>query len=320
MLRLAALAGLALSLAAAACGGVSHDGAGPPPAGVGAEQLSREAQEPAPVPPTLEVPSEPEMSWAPEMPSEPPAPPIEPVPAGLPTPATEPSAVPAPEPQPAADEATLWVTRDGGSELVVEAAVPAGLTVIQALDRVAEIETRHGGRYVQSIEGIEGDLVGQEDWFFLVNGIEPDLGAAEVRVRAGDIVWWDFRSWVDPAGHPAAAVGAFPEPLIHGWEGQARPVEVRAPEVLSSAAAALRELVGRSGLGKPHLVVLEVDDAETGATFEAEIGRRNGSPVTFRLHGSRVAVEAAALRLARDPAVVRFRYTARFDGEGEILE
>lgn len=312
VLRLAALAGLALSLAAAACGGVSHDSAGRLPAGVGAEQLSREAQEPAPVPPVLEVPSEPEMSSAPEMPSEPPAPPIEPVPAGLPA--------PAPEPQPAADEATLWVTRDGGSKLVVEAAVPAGLTVIQALDRVAEIETRHGGRYVQSIEGIEGDLVGQEDWFFLVNGIEPDLGAAEVRVRAGDIVWWDFRSWVDPAGHPAAAVGAFPEPLVHGWEGHARPVEVRAPEVLSSAAAALRELVGRSGEGKPHLVVLEVDDAETGATFEAEIGRRNGSPVTFRLHGSRVAVEAAALRLACDPAVVRFRYTARFDGEGKILE
>lgn len=289
VLRLAAIVALALSLAA--CGAGSGDSAGPAPAGTNVEPPTQGAEEPAP-----NVPPEPA------------------------TPSAAPTAAAEPSPPPADDEATLWVTRDAGSQLVLEAIVPTGMTVIQALDSVADVETRYGGRYVQAIEGIEGDLVHQEDWFFLVNGIEPDLGAAEVKVRAGDIVWWDFRSWVNPAGHPAAVVGAFPEPLVNGWKGDARPVEVRAPDELSAAAAELRELVGRSGDGEPHVIVLEIDAAETGAVLEAAMGNRNGSPVTFRLRGSPAAVEAAAFRLARDPAVVRFRYEAQFDDQGGIAE
>ena len=54
--------------------------------------------------------------------------------------------------------ASLWITRDRGREVVLVKTVPAGLTAMQALDREADIETRYGGRFVQSIEGLEGDI------------------------------------------------------------------------------------------------------------------------------------------------------------------
>ena len=56
--------------------------------------------------------------------------------------------------------------------------VPAGLTVLAALDQLADIETRYGGRFVQSMNGIEGSLAHRRDWFYFLNGIEPDVGGA----------------------------------------------------------------------------------------------------------------------------------------------
>jgi hypothetical protein len=50
--------------------------------------------------------------------------------------------------------ATLWVTKDRGTHVLLVRRVPAGLTAMQALDRAAKITTRYGGRYVQSIDGV----------------------------------------------------------------------------------------------------------------------------------------------------------------------
>ena len=59
--------------------------------------------------------------------------------------------------------ATLWVTRDRGSHLVYSGTVPAGLTAMQALDRKLDITTRYGGRFVQSIGGVDGSLTSRRD-------------------------------------------------------------------------------------------------------------------------------------------------------------
>jgi hypothetical protein len=207
--------------------------------------------------------------------------------------------------------AELWVTRDRGQEVVLTATVPAGLTVLQALDREADVETRYGGRYVQAVNGVEGSLADRRDWFYFLNGIEPGKGAAEVVLRAGDVAWWDYRSWQGDAQHARVVVGAFPEPFRRGW--RARPVKVRAPPELADAAAALRDLLGPgSGEGEPNVFVLEVEPGADGAVLTATRGDADGSPVTFTLAGEEEAVRAAALRLAEDPAVVRYRYEARF--------
>ena len=87
------------------------------------------------------------------------------------------------------------MTRDRGNEVLLTATVPAGLTVLQALDREADVSTRFGGRFVQSIEGLEGDIGNRRDWFWFVNGIEGDRSAADYELRDGDIAWWDHRSW-----------------------------------------------------------------------------------------------------------------------------
>jgi len=214
--------------------------------------------------------------------------------------------------------AALWVTRDRGAEVVLTATVPAGLTVLQALDREADVETRYGGRYVQAVNGIGGSLTGRRDWFYFVNGIEPDVGAAEVRLRPGDVAWWDFRSWAGEMEQPVV-VGAFPEPFRHGWNGHARPVEVRAPPELAAERAALADLLGVAGSGEPNRFLLVVRPGVRGATLTVRRGAANDSPVTFTLSGSLAAVRAAAVALAGDPSLVRYRYTARFDEEGRVV-
>ncbi len=218
-----------------------------------------------------------------------------------------------------AGTAELWITRDRGGEVLLEATVPAGLTVMQALDQVAEIETRYGGRYVQSIDGVSGGLAEQQDWFYFLNGIEPDRGAAEIRLRPGDVAWWDFRSWSEEMQQPVV-VGAFPEPFVQGFAGVPRPVEVRAPSGLADAADALRALLGAgaSGTGPPNVFELVVEPGANGATLRASRGPGNDDPVTFTLAGSEAAVRAAALGLAADPSLVRYRYVADFDETGGV--
>jgi hypothetical protein len=121
--------------------------------------------------------------------------------------------------------ATLWVTRDRGAVLMVDAKVPAGQTLMRALRSQAKVKTRYGGRFVQAVDGVEGSLSKQHDWFWFVNGLAGDRSAAEYTLRAGDVAWWDYRDWAHDADLPVV-VGAFPEPFLHGYGGKVRAVVV----------------------------------------------------------------------------------------------
>ena len=142
-------------------------------------------------------------------------------------------------------EATLWVTRDRGAEVLVTASVPAGVTAMQALRSEADVDTSFGGRFVQSIEGVAGDAGAKRDWFYFVNGVEADRGAAEYRLRPGDVLWWDYRSWAGDDMREPVVVGAFPEPFLHGYDGRVRPVAVRfEAENMRGTALGLANLIG----------------------------------------------------------------------------
>ncbi|MEK6271138.1 MAG: DUF4430 domain-containing protein [Actinomycetota bacterium] len=127
--------------------------------------------------------------------------------------------------------ATLTVTRDYGSKTLVDEAEtdpPSSETVIRFLDREAEITTRYGGRFVQSIDGLAGTQSGgrRHDWFFYVNGIWSAVGSADVHVHGGDRIWWDYRDWTDAMRVPAV-VGSWPEPFAQASaEGEHRPVRI----------------------------------------------------------------------------------------------
>jgi hypothetical protein len=114
----------------------------------------------------------------------------------------------------------LTITRDYGVRTLATSTErdPAeSETVMRLLDRRAGIKTRYGGAFVTSIDGLEGNSAARRrrDWFFYVNGIESSEGAASVRVRGGDRIWWDYRDWTDAMRVPAV-VGSWPQPFLRG--------------------------------------------------------------------------------------------------------
>lgn len=203
--------------------------------------------------------------------------------------------------------ATLWVTRDRGETLVLEARVEAGQTLMRALRGAADVETRYGGRFIQSVDGIEGSVVSQRDWFWFVNGYEGDRSAAEYELRPGDIAWLDYRSWRDEDRAPVV-VGAFPEPFLHGYDGKRRAVAVRyaAPE-LEGGAQAIGDLLEADTIAPLNLPVAKEANlfvlVEGKQQFRAELrepGAAAGSPVRFTFAGD-------ARALSEDPTAVALR-------------
>src|SRR5919204_2940051 len=89
--------------------------------------------------------------------------------------------------------ARLLVTRDFGKERVLTATedpIQSGETVMRLLMRNAPVKTRYGGRFVNEIKGTASTTTGGRrlDWFYYVNGIEADVGAAERKVEGNDRV------------------------------------------------------------------------------------------------------------------------------------
>jgi len=123
--------------------------------------------------------------------------------------------------------ARLWVTRDRGSEVLVDVTVPAGQSLLRALRSKATVSTRYGGGFVQSIEGVDGSARRHEDWFWFVNGLAGDRSATSYRLRDGDVAWWDYRDWANDADTLEVVAGAFPEPFLHGYGGRTRRAAVR---------------------------------------------------------------------------------------------
>ena len=114
-------------------------------------------------------------------------------------------------------DANLVVTRDYGQRQLREPILvkpSESDTALRILDRETEITTRYGGNFVHSIDGIAGASEDSRrfDWFFYVNGIESSVGAAEVEVDGGDVIWWDYRDWTSAMRVPAV-VGSWPQPF-----------------------------------------------------------------------------------------------------------
>lgn len=126
-------------------------------------------------------------------------------------------------------EVTLTVTRENGATPVLATTeeVADSDTVMRVLERNAEITTRYGGRFVQSIEGVAGEQRAGHyyDWLFYVNGIESTIGAADYSLHGDEAIWWDYRDWSTALRVPAV-VGSWPQPFKDGYDGEHRPVAV----------------------------------------------------------------------------------------------
>jgi hypothetical protein len=148
--------------------------------------------------------------------------------------------------------ATLTVTRDFGAERLAQArtdTIPGGETVLRFLSREADVETRYGGRFVNAIEGVRSQTEGgaRRDWFYFVNGIEADTGAAERELNAGDRAWWDYRDW-SAAMRVPAVVGSYPEPFLHGSEGKRFPVRIDCAQDATAQCETIRDSLDEAGV------------------------------------------------------------------------
>jgi hypothetical protein len=156
--------------------------------------------------------------------------------------------------------ATLLVTRDFGSRQIGtgdEDPIRGGETVMRMLQRGFDVQTRYGGGFVQSINGVAGGREGGRpvDWFYYVNGILADHGAAAHKLAAGDRIWWDHHDW-GAAQDIRAVVGAFPEPFLSGADGKRLPVRLDcaadAAKICDEVAKRLSDVgvkAGRSAAG-----------------------------------------------------------------------
>jgi Domain of unknown function (DUF4430) len=203
---------------------------------------------------------------------------------------------------------SLTVSRNFGAEglgRAKEGKVKGGETVMRLLQRRFDVQTRYGGGFVQEIEGVSGGRRSGRpvDWFYYVNGIEAEQGAAGRRLSAGDRVWWDHHDW-GAAMRVPAVVGSFPEPFKSGSDGKRLPVRV---DCAADSRRACEEVRTR----------LELAGVKGGGT--ATIGQQAGPGVVRIVVGrwADVRRDPTAQRIERGPAVSGV--FARFDPAGRRL-
>jgi hypothetical protein len=147
--------------------------------------------------------------------------------------------------------AELRVTRDFGERELASAdrsSVRESDTVMRFLQSERKVSLRYGGGFVQSIDGLAGEgASGRRDWFYWVNGQEGSVGATDRKLHPGDVVQWDYRDWAATMSIPAI-VGAYPEPFLHGVEGEKQPVRLECSDAGSAACKTVRDRLADDGV------------------------------------------------------------------------
>ena len=193
----------------------------------------------------------------------------------------------------------LTVSHDYGRQPVLSRKVgdvDEADTVMRVLEANAEISTRYGGGFVQSIEGVQGEQRGDRahDWFFYVDGLESPVGAAEFSLHGGERIWWDYRDWT-AANRVPAVVGSWPAPFAGGYEGEEHPVAVECRgggeactvvrERLEAAGVevaagvpqgAIRVLVGPWARLRSDPAAAQIEDGPAESGVFADFERRHG--------------------------------------------
>jgi hypothetical protein len=177
--------------------------------------------------------------------------------------------------------------------------------VMRLLQRRFDVQTRYGGGFVQQIEGVGGGRRSGRpvDWFYYVNGIEAEEGAATRRLKPGDRVWWDHHDWGAAMRIPAV-VGSFPEPFASGTKGKKLPFRIDCASDSRRACEEVRERLDLAGV-------------EGGGT--SVIGQQAGPSVARIIVGrwADVRRDPAAQRIEGGPQVSGV--FARFERGGSRL-
>jgi uncharacterized protein DUF4430 len=190
------------------------------------------------------------------------------------------------------------ITEGFGARVLGSARAAPGQSAMMALRRVAKVQTRYGGRFVQSLDGLAGDQSHGMAWLYFVNGIQANVGSTDYTLHPGDREWWDYRYWNDLIQVPVA-IGAWPEPFVHGFGGTRPAVQVSGPACARPVAAALRA-AGAHVVGSASDWSVRVETfARAAAALSASVWQGRG--LTVALSGGRVMVYRGRAGLRPDP-------------------
>lgn len=117
----------------------------------------------------------------------------------------------------------LMVTRDYGESMIFNqwVSVQEQQDALNLTTAYLDVKTSYGGSFINSINGLESGYTGKigkrekSDWFLYFNGVLAGTGAGDIKVKNGDVVWWDYHDWGAAAFTPAM-MGAFPHPFSNG--------------------------------------------------------------------------------------------------------
>lgn len=148
--------------------------------------------------------------------------------------------------EPLAEPVTIHIvaTQDFGKELIFdrEAVIERRMSAQDVLAEVTDFKT--DGSYILEFEGLCGN--DQVYWMYYINGFLSKWFASGYTIQPGDVMVWDFHPWAGAHHGASAIIGSFPEPLLHGYEGETYPTTVVYGEGFQSQAQAvadgLREL------------------------------------------------------------------------------
>ncbi len=161
----------------------------------------------------------------------------------------------------------LNVTKDFGARPVRSWSAPevkGQETVMRLLMRNANVTTKYGGGFVESVDGLSGGSAngGPSDWFYYVNGVQAPQGAAATYVDPGDHVWWDLHDWSQTDNVPAV-VGSFPEPFLNGVGGKRWPVRLECTSDSSAACTTVSAKLRALGVLAPKAGIGPGEEPET---------------------------------------------------------
>lgn len=143
----------------------------------------------------------------------------------------------------------LVVTRDYGEVTIFNQWVPEPekQDALSLTAAYLDVKTSYGNSFINSINGLESGYTGKMalkrqkyDWFFYFNGVLAGSGAGDIKVKHGDVVWWDYHDWGSAAFTPAM-IGAFPHPFTNG-------VMVAYSPSAQDAAGRLTASLGKQGV------------------------------------------------------------------------
>ena len=125
---------------------------------------------------------------------------------------------------------------------------------MQALDRKLDITTRYGGRFVQSIDGVEGSVTSRHDWFYFVDGDRgrPKRQPRRSCSRRRRVVGLPLVARQARCSVPVV-VGAYPQPFLGGTTSVTA-VGV-APKVARTIAAQVHGTVAAKKPTRNYIVI-----------------------------------------------------------------